>query len=437
MLNIRTAEHGELSVNRITKELVFTFILNKYKIMKKTITSLAILFCLSTNAQSVWTQMTAPSTPFTARNASAGFSIGTKGYFGLGGDTGGETKDFYEYNSITDSWIKKADFGGGKRQAPVSFSIGGKGYVGLGDSSGVANNDFWEYDPTTNIWTKKADFPGGVRTTLIGFSIGNKGYVGLGDDGTGVLKKDFYEYNPITNIWTSKANFGGTARSDANGFSIGNKGYVGVGDDGTVPLKKDFWQYNPSTNTWIQKTDFGGGKRTTATGFSLNNKGYIGAGDDGATLHNDFWEYDTLTNAWTAIIAFPGTKRSDMVGFAIGANGYVGNGNTCAAACYVNDWYKYGITSTGINTNEKLKALVNLFPNPSNGNIVVEYQVLNNESASLIIIDALGNKLSTHQLSSTNNSISIDATNLSNGVYYCEVQSASNIISTQKLIILK
>ncbi len=210
-----------------------------------------------------------------------------------------------------------------------------------------------------------------------------------------------------------------------------------MGDDGTVPLKKDFWQYNPSANTWIQKTDFGGGKRTTATGFSLNNKGYIGAGDDGAALHNDFWEYDTLTNAWTAIIAFPGIKRSDMVGFAIAANAYVGNGNTCAAACYVNDWYKYGSTSTGINSNEKLKALVNLFPNPSNGNIVVEYQALNNESASLIIIDALGNKLSTHQLSSTNNSISIDATNLGNGVYYYEVQSASNIISTQKLIILK
>lgn len=410
--------------------------INKPTTMKKIITSLAILFCLSTNAQSVWTQKTAPSTPFTARNACAGFSIGSKGYFGLGGDAAGETKDFYEYNSITDSWTKKADFGGGIRQAVVSFSIGAKGYVGLGDSSGVANNDFWEYDTTTNVWTKKADFPGGVRTTLIGFSIGNKGYVGLGDDGTGVLSNDFYEYDPIMDTWTPKANFGGTSRSDANGFSIGNKGYVGCGDDGTVPLKKDFWQYNPSSDTWIQKTDFGGGKRTTATGFSLNNKGYIGAGDDGAQLHNDFWEYDTLTNAWTSIATFPGTKRSDMIGFAIGNSGFVGNGNTCGAACYINDWYRYGPT-TGINNNEKSSVLINLFPNPSNGNINVQCEILNDQSASLIIVDALGNKYGAYQLSAVTDNISIDATNLSNGIYYCQVLNAGKIISTQKLIILK
>ena len=40
--------------------------------------------------------------------------------------------------------------------------------------------DFWEYDPVGNTWTQKADFGGTARYAAVGFSIGNKGYIGTG-----------------------------------------------------------------------------------------------------------------------------------------------------------------------------------------------------------------------------------------------------------------
>src|ERR1041385_8539288 len=95
-------------------------------------------------------------------------------------------------SATADYWTRKADFGGTKRSEAVGFSIGTKGYIGLGDdSSGFFKNDFWEYDPAINSWTQKADFIGTKRIGAIGFSIGSKGYVGTGDDGTG-FKDDFY-----------------------------------------------------------------------------------------------------------------------------------------------------------------------------------------------------------------------------------------------------
>lgn len=57
-----------------------------------------IVLSFNANCQNTWTQKTSPSTPFTARNACAGFSVGTKGYFGTGGDLAGTTSDWSEYD---------------------------------------------------------------------------------------------------------------------------------------------------------------------------------------------------------------------------------------------------------------------------------------------------------------------------------------------------
>src|SRR5437870_3433085 len=44
-------------------------------------------------------------------------------------------------------------------------------------------SDFWEWDSASNTWTKKADFPGGNRTDETCFTIGNKGYIATGSLG--------------------------------------------------------------------------------------------------------------------------------------------------------------------------------------------------------------------------------------------------------------
>jgi hypothetical protein len=53
-------------------------------------------------------------------------------------------------NTTSDSWTQKANFGGIARANAVSFSIGNKGYIGIGKSLSfpfVTHNDFWSMTP--------------------------------------------------------------------------------------------------------------------------------------------------------------------------------------------------------------------------------------------------------------------------------------------------
>ena len=116
------------------------------------------------------------------------------------------------------SWTRKADLPAGRRNVATGFSIGTKGYIGLGfienAAAGVESptyKDFWEWDQTTNVWSQKADFGGHSRALATGFSIGTKGYIGTGYD-VGVAFDDFWEWDQASNIWKQKANFGGGKR---------------------------------------------------------------------------------------------------------------------------------------------------------------------------------------------------------------------------------
>ncbi len=58
-----------------------------------------------------------------------------------------ETKELWEYESETNIWKRKEDFGGAARRGAVGFSIGNKGYIGTGYGLGGPLNDFWEFSP--------------------------------------------------------------------------------------------------------------------------------------------------------------------------------------------------------------------------------------------------------------------------------------------------
>jgi len=191
-----------------------------------------------------------------SRSGAVGFSIGNKGYIGTGNDRVFSSltvdfKDFWEYDPVSNVWTQKADFAGVSRSSAVGFSIGNKGYVGIGyrvAGSTFFQKDFWEYDPVSDSWTQKADFAGLGRNHAVGFSIGNKGYIGIGErDGYGGVLKDFWEFDPVSNNWTQKVDFAGVGRIKAVGFSIGNKGYIGTGlnGSGSITYRQDFWEFTP------------------------------------------------------------------------------------------------------------------------------------------------------------------------------------------------
>lgn len=93
-----------------------------------------------------------------------------------------KTRDFYQYDTQTDKWTKRADFPGEDRQEGQFFGISGKIYYGLGQSKTEAKGfrDIWQYDPTTNRWTQFATYPGGGNVKLVMGLVSGKAYIGMG-----------------------------------------------------------------------------------------------------------------------------------------------------------------------------------------------------------------------------------------------------------------
>ena len=140
-----------------------------------------------------------------------------------------------------------------------------------------------------NTWVQKADYGGGFTSASTAFTINGKAYLGTGFDSfSGEALSSFWEYNPISDTWSQKADMGGSPRGYALSFSLNSKGYVGGGFDGLDPVN-DFWEYNPTNNTWTQKADMGGPSRLSGSAFSIDEKGYIGLGYNFETDKDLHW----------------------------------------------------------------------------------------------------------------------------------------------------
>jgi N-acetylneuraminic acid mutarotase len=258
------------------------------------------------------------------------FTINGKAYLGANG-----VIDFWEYDPATNSWTQKADFSGPGRSLANGFSIGSKGYFGMGrdPSTGASFSDFWEYNPATNSWSQKKDFVGISRQSAVAFSIGAKGYLGLGRElniNKYINFTDFWEYDPTNDSWVKKADFIGAGRTSSFSLAIGAKGYVGGGFAGSIG-NSSFYEYDPSANQWAQKSNVP--VPGIASSFSINSKGYAGG------PQSNFWEFDPTTNTWSKKANLP-NEVSDGIGFAIGNYGYIGIGGDGVTGLNKN-FYRY------------------------------------------------------------------------------------------------
>ncbi len=259
-----------------------------------------------------WAQVA--SYPGSGRYGMVGFSIGNFGYAGTGwigiGGGANQFRDFWQYDPGSNSWLQKADFGGSGRYSAVGFSIGSKGYVGLGYSP--IKNDFWEYDPIGDSWIQMANFPSN-RLAAVGFGIGAKGYVGTGYDNNNNSYRDFYEFDPMANSWTVKSDVPGLFRRGAVGFSVGLTGFVGMGYNDTTYLT-DFFRYDPGTDIWTEAASIGGVPRYGAFAFSMNNYGYVGTGSYGGIITviptHDFYRIEDCGGSGVGIFGNPDHANS-------------------------------------------------------------------------------------------------------------------------------
>ncbi|MDQ3047334.1 MAG: hypothetical protein M3R27_07280 [Bacteroidota bacterium] len=388
---------------------------------------IALIFVLNpfnTKAQGVWT---AKANYPDVSSRSVAFSIGNKGYIGLGYQD--STNFFWEFDPSLNTWTRISDFPGSARVRGSAFSIGTKGYVTTGSNLGGPGfcNDLWEYDQLTDVWTQKADPPFNPRTYATGFAIGNKGYIGTGDttdSGSGAVDyvRDFWEYDPASDSWIQIPDFPGVGKAPAVGFSIGNKGYFGTGNQEISDMaSSDFWEYDPASQEWTPKADLPTPK-CGATGFSVLGKGYIGTGVTTSAYTNDFYEYDPGNDLWTRVADLTGPTRKHAVAFTIGSKGYAGTGN-------YDDFYEFDPTAVGIN-ELTIVGKIRIAPNPGHGAFTL---VSEQEESQLIICNVLGETISEIRLNFGNNSL--DLSEFAAGLYSCVQMKGAAIVAREKLII--
>jgi N-acetylneuraminic acid mutarotase len=419
------------------------------------------------------------------RVEAVGFGIGNKGYVGVGVNASTSPwtypTDFWEYNPGANTWTKKADFPAHGRQSATGFAVNGKGYIGTGVDKLYGDNfykDFYQYDPSTNTWSKRADFGGGYRSNPRGFAVGDKGYIGTGYYGG--WKNDFWQYDPSTDTWIKKADFGGTPREWAVGFSILDRGYLGTGFNAYTWLQ-DFWEFDPVANSWTQRADFGGGIRAHAIGFSIGDKGYLGTGEvPNEPMQNDLWQYtpggttacavpvslnttkitsttakldwDEISGAlgygvrykiigdkeWTLKTATTSSRKIE--GLQPGAD-YIWSVRTYCTytpPAVTSQWSpNQTFTTAPLRLEAPVSNSLSVYPNPFQQSATITYSTVNDASVQIALYDLSGKlmkRLLTEHASSGIHTLSLNSEGLAQGIYLLKFQVNDELI-VQKVVI--
>ncbi len=256
------------------------------------------------------------------------FTIGTKGYQCFGTNGLFNSKQLYEYQYATDSWLRKTDCPGPGRRSGISFVIGNIAYTGIGWEGSNAFRDFYSYDQTTDTWALLDSFPSQYAVGAMATSLNGKGYLVGGATNLNVASSQFYEYNPSSDQWillsdsTPLGNRMEGVMEDINGEI-----YIGLGTDYTTSFN-DLWKYTPLGNTWNRMADFPGDARLNPISFAVDGKLVVGGGYTfgQSNQFNDYFIYDPVTNSWSSVNTYPGGRRSRADAFVIGDSAYVVGG---------------------------------------------------------------------------------------------------------------
>lgn len=398
---------------------------------------------IASYAYNVWNQKA--NMPAVARHRTTAFTIGNKGYMGLGHYNSGPNgniylEDFWEYDPASNSWTQKADFAGGPRYHAAGIGYGNVAYVGTGrdltnpwpSQSYTLENDWWEFDPLANTWTPKAPMPDAGRRGAVCFMINDLIFVGTGQV-SGGYTSTFYAYDIANDQWLGGVpNFPGGARTSAVAFTIDDKAYVGTGGIGCG--NTDIYEYKLSSNSWIPRANIGTLIRNEAVAFAVNGKGYIGTGDNcsSGTNYKDFWEYDPNTDTWTELEEFPGAARRYMNAFVIGNKVYCGSGTS---GVNYNDLWEYDQVLSVLSRNDEYLE-VKQYPNPATEYTTFDLsnlpEGLQNEDVNLKVMDLSGRTVFEEVF--TTSSITMQRNGLPSGMYVYSIWYDSNEIKNGKLI---
>lgn len=371
------------------------------------------------------------------RERTVSMSIGNFGYVGMGIDTNETVKnDWWQYDALTDTWTQKATLPGSVRRNAVGFAVGTNGYVGTGIDSAEAFNgnilkDFWEYNSLNNTWSAVADYPGGGGNGVYfatAFALDNKGFVVCGKIGSDNYIDEVWQYKPLTDTWMQLADFPGGQRYQLSSFIIGTKAYVGLGADYNTYLH-DMWEFNPGNGVWTHLNDFSGGERGSACTFTLGERGFVCLGTDGG-LKSDLWEYNPYTDLWTARASYGGSARKSAAAFTLYGKAYVGTGDGYSGKKA--SMYEYTPVLI-LDVHDLSATSVSISPNPATDHFTVEGVAAGTQCR---LVNLQGQTVDEVQSVLFADRLTVDCSSLARGVYLLSLYSdAGAFIASGKVVV--
>ena len=219
----------------------------------------------------------------------------------------------YEYDPVSNTYVKKIDFNSTNGSGPTSYLIRGNNgkLYGMTPNGGI-NFDgvIFEYNDSTNVITKLFDFDrlvsGGLPYGALLQASNGKLYgmtrVGGSLSNSGVL----FEFDIATNVYTKKITFNATTsgRGAFGSLIEGNNGKLyGMTREGGTSNEGVLFEYDPVANTHAVKVNFAwavsGSRPYGDLTLAANGKLYGMTPTGGAFSGGVLFEYDLATSTFT------------------------------------------------------------------------------------------------------------------------------------------
>jgi N-acetylneuraminic acid mutarotase len=364
---------------------------------------------------------------------------------------------------------------------PTMAAVNGKIYVVSGNVQS-SSAPTWEYDPASNTWTSKMPIPQGCYwATAVGYDgkiyvmgggtpypgktynfiydpltdswdtgaylltnrmyhsaavADGKIYLIGGQNGDGTSEWYFDEYNPVSDSWTRRSQLLNNSAWYCGAVGIGKKFYRIAGGGANPTLTKDFFEvYNTENDTWEELSNF---RIKLHAPAAINYQDHIillGGISSGMNI-DSIYVYDTVTTNWKVLVLKLPQPRVYHKAAVIDNCIYVYGGDT--------DPLKGTLIRncdplTSIKSEKILNKLVmNIFPNPSSGNINLRFNEIEPTKIRISFINSLGQEIFTtfkYIQSQENVELKLDK-KPDNGIYTIIVQSEDKIF-TAKILILQ
>ncbi|MBK8367143.1 MAG: T9SS type A sorting domain-containing protein [Bacteroidetes bacterium] len=269
----------------------------------------------------------------------------------------------FEYDPINNVLIKKIDFSGTINGSnPLGSLIqASDGFLyGLTYGGGINNvGVLFQYDPVSNSFIKKIDFNGlnggNPQGSLIEASDGKLYGMTMSGGNSTLPVGVIFQFDPITNIYTKLLDLVNSSGAQPVGSFVqaANGKLYGLTVIGGTYNKGVLFQYDPSNLTYTKKIDFDGvttGSSPMCTLIEASDGNLYGVSNDGGVYgYGTLFQFNPITDVFIKKLDFDHVVGAGPISNVIEINSTV--------------------TSTKQNLNQNI---ITLFPNPNNGSFTID-----------------------------------------------------------------